>query len=103
MKDVPENIYSQFREDIWPHLRETSHIRLPLDTIPGQRVLVYEYLDDDFLALVRRKLPLQARKQILKSALQGISELHDRDIVHLGSVRRLSAVDRSCILKLTSY
>jgi serine/threonine protein kinase len=34
-------------------------------------------LTDDFLSLVK--------KQILKAGLQGIVELHDRDIVHLGN------------------
>ena len=95
LKDVPENIYSAFREGIWPRLRESSHVRLPLDTIniPDRRVLVYEYLDDDFLSLVIRKkkkkkkkskIPLRATKHVLKAALQGISTLHDSDVVHLG-------------------
>ena len=27
---------------------------------------------------------MRARKQILKASLQGIAELHDREVVHLG-------------------
>ena len=46
---------------------------------------MYKYMDDDFLSLVRRKqIPMQARKQVLKSSLQGIAELHSHDVVHLG-------------------
>ena len=45
---------------------------------------MYKYLDDDFLSLVRNQIPLRARKEILKATLQGIADIHDRDIVHLG-------------------
>jgi tRNA A-37 threonylcarbamoyl transferase component Bud32 len=55
-----------------------------VDTIPDQRIFVYEYLNDDFLSLVRNQIPMRARKEILKATLQGIADMHDRDIVHLG-------------------
>jgi hypothetical protein len=55
-----------------------------VDTIPDQRILVYQYLNDDFLSLVRNQIPVRARKEILKATLQGIADVHDRDIVHLG-------------------
>ena len=84
MKDIPVNIYSAFNEDIRSRLPQTPRIRVPLDEIPDQRIFVYEYLKDDFLDLVRNKISVRARKEILKTTLQGIAELHDRDIVHLG-------------------
>lgn len=34
--------------------------------------------------MVKDQIPVRARKEVLKAALQGIAELHDRDIVHLG-------------------
>jgi hypothetical protein len=37
-----------------------------------------------FQSLVRRQIPMRARKEILKATLQGIGDMHDRDIVHLG-------------------
>lgn len=84
LKDIPEAIFSSFNEDIRPRLRESPFLRLPCDTIPNQRTFVYKYLDDDLLSLVRKQLPVQARKQILKASLRGIAELHSHDIVHLG-------------------
>lgn len=89
LKDIPQNIYSAFKEDIWPRLHDTPHLRLPLDTIPDQRVFVYEYLNDDFLTLVRKNIPLQIKKQVLKDTLRGICNLHDRDIVHLGDTAKI--------------
>ncbi|GLB07899.1 hypothetical protein AtubIFM57258_003267 [Aspergillus tubingensis] len=40
-------------------------------------------MTDDFLSLVKRGISTRARKQILKSCLLGIAELHERQIVHL--------------------
>lgn len=78
-------MFSNFNDIIRPRLREHVHLRLPVDTIPNQYIFVYKYLTDDFLSLVRKQIPMEARKQILKASLQGIAELHDRDIVHLGN------------------
>ncbi|PLB47152.1 kinase-like protein [Aspergillus steynii IBT 23096] len=85
LKDIPEAIFSKFNEQILPRLTEcpNPYIRLPHDTIPGERILVYRHLKDDFLDLVQRGIPVSARKKILKSSLLGIAALHDRDIVHL--------------------
>ncbi|KAH9864673.1 hypothetical protein J1614_010608 [Plenodomus biglobosus] len=83
LKDIPVNIFSAFNEDIRPRLPKSPRIRVPLDDIPDQRIFVYQYLKEDFLDLVRKPIPMYARKQILKAALQGIAEMHDQDIVHL--------------------
>ncbi|OBT99768.1 hypothetical protein VE01_02000 [Pseudogymnoascus verrucosus] len=83
LKDIPEDIISNFNEKIRPQLRDSPYIRLPLDTIPDQRVLIYKYLTDDFLSLVRKKISMRAREKILRDSLQGIAELHDHEIVHL--------------------
>ncbi|KAI0479965.1 kinase domain-containing protein [Xylaria cf. heliscus] len=84
LKDIPKDIFSNSNDDIRPRLREHLNIRLPSDTIRDQRIFVYRHFDDDFMSLVRKEISLRARKQILKASLQGLAELHDRDIVHLG-------------------
>jgi hypothetical protein len=86
LKDIPHAIFSNFNEKIRPQLRESRYLRLPWDTIPGQRVFVYKYLTDDFLSLVRKQIPMRVTKQILKDSLRGIAELHDQHIVHLGNL-----------------
>ena len=86
LKDIPKDIFSNFNETIWPRLRNSIFARLPVDTIPQQRILVYRYLTDDFLRLVKKQISMQARRQILKASLQGIAELHDQDVVHLGDL-----------------
>jgi serine/threonine protein kinase len=86
LKDIPKDIYTNFIERIKPQLPESPYIRLPCDTIPDHRILVYKYLTDNFLRLVRNGIPMQARKKILKHCLLGIAELHGRHIVHLGNL-----------------
>ncbi|KAH0365835.1 calcium/calmodulin dependent protein kinase, partial [Aureobasidium melanogenum] len=83
LKDIPEAIFSNFNENIRPRLCEARHIRLPVDQIPDQPTLVYEYLTDDFHSLIKAKIVLGARKKILKAVLKGLAELHARDVVHL--------------------
>jgi hypothetical protein len=98
LKDIPPSIHAAFRENIQPRLPHTPRIRIPLDTIPDRDILVYRYLTEDFLSLAKKQIPIQARKQILKTSLQGIAELHDRDIVHLGKLRAIQLLSiRSCM------
>lgn len=85
------NIFSNFNNKLRPKIPESRYIRLPTDTIPGERVFVYKFLTDDFLSLVRKQLPMRARKQILKDSLRGIADLHDREIVHLGRTTRATS------------
>ncbi|KAL2796586.1 putative calcium/calmodulin dependent protein kinase [Aspergillus keveii] len=83
LKNIPKNIFDNFNSNIWPQLPKSPNIRLPWDTVPGERILVYKYLSHDFFSLVKEDISLKARKQILKASLLGIADLHDRHIVHL--------------------
>jgi serine/threonine protein kinase len=70
---------------------------VPFDTIPDRDILVYRYLTEDLMSLARKQVPMRSRKQILKASLQGIAELHDCDIVHLGKLHtRHFALAESC-------
>ncbi|KAB8216258.1 putative calcium/calmodulin dependent protein kinase [Aspergillus novoparasiticus] len=87
LRDIPKDIFSNFNEKIRPQLVESPYIRLPWDNIPDERILAYRYLTDDFLNLVREGIPIYARKQILKTSLRGITELHDQQITIIEHVR----------------
>lgn len=94
LKDMPEVIFSSFTKDIRPRLRKSPWRRLRHDTILGQRIFVYKYMQEDFLALVRKQIPIEARKQVLKASLRGIAESHDHDIIHLGEIRHRGLIKR---------
>lgn len=84
LKDIPKDILFSFDVKIRPRLQESPYLRLPCDVIPNQHILVYRYMKDDFLRLVKKGISMGARKQILKNVLLGHAELHDQQIVHLG-------------------
>ncbi|GAB1739782.1 hypothetical protein NU219Hw_g4719t1 [Hortaea werneckii] len=85
LKDIPEHIHDHFNQEIRPQLQYGSpnRLRLPIDTIPQQRIFVYEHLESDFLNLLRQRPSLDARRRILRTSLEAIADLHKRDIVHL--------------------
>lgn len=62
----------------------TSHVRLTQDTIPEKSMFVFEYFADNLPHITQKDLLVEVLKRILKDALRGIAELHDRDIVHTG-------------------
>ncbi|OAL23752.1 hypothetical protein AYO20_10898 [Fonsecaea nubica] len=70
LKDVPPAMFSHFHESIWPQLRGCQNVRLPVDMIRDQRVFVYKCLDEDFLDLVKKRIPIKARKEILKANIK---------------------------------
>jgi hypothetical protein len=84
LKDIPELIFDHFNEEIRPNLGNSPFIRLPADTIPSERIFVFEYLKEDLLSLVRKHISMHATKKILKDILRGLVEMHNQDIIHLG-------------------
>jgi hypothetical protein len=48
-------------------------------------MFVFEHFTGHLLTLAQKDLPLVVIKRILKSALTGLAELHDQDIVHTGT------------------
>jgi serine/threonine protein kinase len=63
-----------------------QRIRLDIDYNEKERIVVYEYMKEDLLALIHknRDFPLTARKQILLEVAKAIQELHTKNWTHLG-------------------
>ncbi|KAL3487323.1 kinase-like domain-containing protein [Aspergillus germanicus] len=82
------------KEDFENHLRLLSmislspHVRIATDSIQELQALVYP--GPRLLSLERRKtkLPPSAKRRILRDALHGLADLHDRGIVHDNLVPR---------------
>lgn len=47
-------------------------------------MFVFEYLTGHLLHLAQKDLLLGTRKKLLKEALFGIAEMHEKDVVHTG-------------------
>ncbi|KAH8710021.1 kinase domain-containing protein [Phaeosphaeriaceae sp. PMI808] len=83
VKDIPENIFTAFESGTRAQIKAGPHLRLPIDSIPGQRIFVYRFFTEDLLTLVKNQIPLEGREEILKASLQGLADLHGQDVVHL--------------------
>ncbi len=84
LKDIPENIFAAFESSTRAQIKASPHLRLPIDSILGQRIYVYRFFTEDFLAPVKSLIPLERRKETLKASLQGLADLHAQDVVRLG-------------------
>lgn len=78
---------SGFDENIKPRLDRTPYIRLPLDTIPEQRILVYKYLTDDFLNIAKKAIPIRAKRRIIRDSLRGKLLSYMTDILSILVIR----------------
>jgi serine/threonine protein kinase len=81
-------------ESFLEHLQELraefeSHprLRIHVNKIEKESILVYEYFKNDLLALVQNypPLPLTARKKILKEIGNTLTEMHKKNWIHLGT------------------
>ena len=84
LKPVSPAIWKQ-AENISHDLKSAQFIRLPIDFIPAESVLVYPYFTDHLLSFVQNyEIPLAQTKGILLSVLKALKELHGQDWVHTG-------------------
>ncbi|KAF1352906.1 calcium/calmodulin dependent protein kinase-like protein [Lizonia empirigonia] len=84
VKPVSESILEhlqEFRAEFESHPR----LRIHVDKIEKESILVYEYFKTDLLALVENypPLPLTARKKILKEIGSTLAEMHEKNWIHL--------------------
>ena len=75
-----------YQKDLQGRLTSCPNLRTLIDTIPDFEMLVYHFLAGDLLQITQKSLSDEARKGILKSALTGLAELHDRGIIHTGEL-----------------
>jgi hypothetical protein len=68
---------------------DCRNVRGVVDTIRDLEMFIYPFLSGDLLRLSQRELPQDTRKSILQSALHGLADLHDRDILHNGKCEHL--------------
>ncbi|KAB8346242.1 hypothetical protein FH972_023287 [Carpinus fangiana] len=82
VKHVQESIFVQALR-IKARLGDCQFVRLPLDTVAEERTIIYEHMTDTLFNLVScYSLALNQCKQILHVVLQGLHEMHSRNVVH---------------------
>lgn len=83
LKNVSSTSFTDYQE-IYRNLHDCPNLRVSCDTVPDQSTFVYKYFSDHLLSLAQEKPPLPMVKRILKDALRGLADLHEKDIVHTG-------------------
>lgn len=74
----------QHQVNIQKQLSQCLNIRTVVDSVLETEVFFYPFLDGDLLRFSQRSLSRETRKSILRSALQGLVEMHAKDMVHNG-------------------
>ena len=66
-------------------LRGSRFVRLPVDFIKDELILVYPYFTQDLMSFLNdHQIPIAQTKGILFSVLKGLKEMHDHNWVHTG-------------------
>lgn len=74
----------QHQVNIQKQLSQCPNIRTVVDSVRETEAFFYPFLDGDLLRFSQRNLSGETRKSILRSALQGLVEMHAKDMVHNG-------------------
>ncbi|KAK3291997.1 kinase-like domain-containing protein [Chaetomium fimeti] len=72
----------EYQQELQKPLSGHPNLRTLVDTIPDGGLFVYPFLRGDLLRFAKKPLSDNLRKSILRSALVGLVELHDRNIIH---------------------
>ncbi|KAE8154312.1 kinase-like domain-containing protein [Aspergillus avenaceus] len=71
-----------YQLDLQKPLSARPHVRAVIDTVREQELFIYPFLTGDLLRLSRKALSKPSRREILRGALCGLVDLHNRDILH---------------------
>ena len=74
----------EYQENLQKSLASCPNLRTVIDIIPDFELFVYRFLAVDLLQICQTPLSMETRRSILRSALTGLAELHDRGIIHTG-------------------
>jgi hypothetical protein len=88
---IPGNF--EYQQDLQKPLASCPNLRTVIDVIPDFELFVYPFLAPDLLHMSQRALSEAPRRSIVKSALVGLAQLHDRGIIHTGE----SSYGRVCM------
>lgn len=83
MKDSVEGDF-EYQQDLQRPLTSCANVRTMIDTVPDLELFVFPFFTGDLLQASQEPLSKATRKNILKSALTGLAELHDGGIIHTG-------------------
>ncbi|XXH01874.1 hypothetical protein Hte_008236 [Hypoxylon texense] len=72
----------EYQMELQKLVSSSPNVRTVVDTNRAFEIFIYPFLIGDLLRFSQRKLATETRKHILRSALRGLADLHERDILH---------------------
>ncbi|KAI9930660.1 hypothetical protein ASPWEDRAFT_171284 [Aspergillus wentii DTO 134E9] len=71
----------EYQLSLQKQLSTCQNVRSVVDTVQEQELFIYPFLAGDLLRLSQKKISLEIRRDILRQALRGLADMHDRDIL----------------------
>lgn len=84
LKDIQPGDF-QYNLDL-QKLVDSAYVRAFIDSLPDRHMLVFPFLQYDLQSVNTAAIPPSAKKMILRDALAGLSDLHDKKIHHTGQL-----------------
>ncbi|KAH6854495.1 kinase-like domain-containing protein [Chaetomium sp. MPI-CAGE-AT-0009] len=81
LKDILPGDF-QYNLHLQKLIHGSAHIRAVIDTIPDRHMFVFPFLQYDLQSVNTAAIPPSTKKMILRGALTGLSNLHDKNIYH---------------------
>ncbi|KAF2966785.1 hypothetical protein GQX73_g6782 [Xylaria multiplex] len=72
----------EYQMELQQLVSSSPNVRTVVDSNREHEIFIYPFLIGDLLHFSQRKLAIEARRDILRSALSGLVDLHERDILH---------------------
>ncbi|OTA95773.1 hypothetical protein M434DRAFT_393416 [Hypoxylon sp. CO27-5] len=85
MKFIAKNMIKgefEYQMQLQKLVSSSPNVRTVVDTNHELEIFIYPFLTGDLLRFSQKKLAIEARRDILRSALRGLADLHERDILH---------------------
>ncbi|PGH20109.1 serine/threonine protein kinase [Polytolypa hystricis UAMH7299] len=74
----------EYQLNLQKSLSSCPNVRAVVDTAQELKMFIYPYLSEDLLRLSQKRFSKETRRSILRNALNGLADMHDRDILHNG-------------------
>lgn len=71
-------------------LHSIPNVRPLVDTKASLELLIYPFLDAHLLEFAQKNLSASTRRDIVRDALQGLADMHDRGVIHNGGATQSS-------------
>lgn len=62
----------------------SAHVRTLVDSIPDRHMFVYPFLDTNLQLVETTAIAPSVKKNILRDALAGLADLHNKSVYHTG-------------------